>query len=784
MLIEMKLDLEEAEQTPTNKISGFSERLQELMPSLFEHECSENEPGGFFARVQEGTWMGHVAEHIALELQSLAGMDCGYGRTRSTEKKGVYHVVIACEIPNAGIYAAKAAVRIVQALMSTNPYDVEEDIKELRKICAEEGLPESLKAIQKEAKKRNIPAKQLYDRSMLQLGQGCNLYNLSAFDSEQLTDPMQLEPDFQRIKIILQKSQIPLLESYSISSEADVTGAVSELGYPVRIVPVKRNSPEIPGAIAYNFQDAIQQFRIARTIADKVLIEQQPEGKIFKFILVNHKVISIANRLDSGEYLPISKLELSESHIFQAERIARLAGYKVCTIELLMEDPLRQTEDSNGIVIRVNEGVNIEPTSFFALQSFPLIAEAILKMIYPPGKSGRIPVVAVTGTNGKTTTTRLTAHLAKRAGHIVGYTSTDGVFIQDKCIGEGDCSGPASAELILSDSAVQLAVLECARGGILRSGLGFDKCSISIITNITEDHLGLEDINSLKDLTKVKSVIAHSTDPDGYAILNADDDNVYSIKHELDCHIALFGMEMNDRLKRHMQMGGMVAYVEDEYFTVCHHGCKTQIAKVNDVPLTLNGRAECMVMNILPCLLASIIQNFGIANIREGLETFVPGPELTPGRFNIFSFNDFDVMVDYAHNADGLIELGKFLRKTPASIKIGIITSPGDRRIEDIRNIGYYAAQFFDEIIIRHDKDCRGRTPDQITKLLREGIRQVSSSLKIKVISNELDALHYAMDHARQGAFIVLCSEDVKNSILDIEMALNAEKATRISVPA
>ncbi len=397
--------------------------------------------------------------------------------------------------------------------------------------------------------------------------------------------------------------------------------------------------------------------------------------------------------------------------------------------------------------------------------------------MFPNNASSRIPVVAVTGTNGKTTVTRLIAHIATQAGHSVGFTTTDGIYIQNQPIYYGDCSGPASAEVVLRDPVVDFAVLESARGGILRAGLGFDKCNIGIVTNVTEDHLGLGDIHTLQDLARVKSVVPRSVFNDGYAILNADDDLVFEMKDDVDCNVALFSLHAdNKRIQEHCENGGIAAFIENETIVVCKGEWKTNIAKIDEMPLTLNGRSECMTQNILPAVLTAVIYNFNIETICAALKSFVPSAETTPGRMNIFRFKNFEVMIDYAHNNDGFVQLKKFMDKTKASIKIGIIASPGDRRDEDIKNVGFLAGQMFDEIIIRHDKDSRGRTKEQLTQLSMLGIMKANPNAVINIISDELEAVQHAMDNARENAFIVLCTDKVRESIDYISKALEAEK--------
>jgi cyanophycin synthetase len=453
-------------------------------------------------------------------------------------------------------------------------------------------------------------------------------------------------------------------------------------------------------------------------------------------------------------------------NIFLAERIARLMNLDICGIDVIARDINMPLTYDNGAVIEVNAGPGLRMHLVPAKGLGQNVAEPIVNMLFPQPASSRIPIVAVTGTNGKTTTTRLIAHLAKHAGYTTGYTTTDGIYIDDHNLESGDCGGPSSAQKVLRDPIIEFAVLECARGGILRSGLGFDKCSTSVITNITDDHLGLDGIHTMKELKKVKATIAQSTLGSGYAILNADDDLVFQITGELDCNIALFSTdEKNERVQSHCSKGGLAATVEKGYFTIRRDGWGTRVARVNDVPLTLNGKASAMIQNILPAILAAVVNGIDIAVLKKGLQSFIPSPELTPGRMNVFEFKRFGLMIDYAHNSDGFKHLKTFLEQTEAASKVGIITSPGDRRDEDIRNIGLYAAQIFDEIIIRHDKDGRGRSNEEITNLIREGIRKVKPYMQVTVVSDETEAIRFAMETAQDNSFIVACVDEVRQSL-------------------
>jgi cyanophycin synthetase len=834
----MKLDLEELEEFPTNLINGFAERIEAMIPSLYDHRCSEKRPGGFFERVKRGTWLGHVIEHVALEIQTLAGMPCGFGRTRSTGQHGVYNVVFAYQVENAGLYAAEAAVRIVDALRLNIDYDIRKDIDELSRINRIEGIGPTTQSIINAARKRKIPFRRLDDNSLVMLGHGVNQKLIQASMACTTSSiGVELASDKEQTKRILAENFIPVAEGKVVESEEDLNKAISFLGFPLAVKPLDGNQGRGISTNISSKEKAVAAFEKAQEISKKVIVERFIKGIDFRFLVINYKLEAVSRRtpamiigdekstiaqlieqvnkdpnrgeghekiltkinmdaqtlsilkeknltpdsvLPAGEILFLKDTaNLSTGgtardatdivhpyNAFLAERVARLMNLDICGIDVIAEDVTKPINKNNGAILEVNASpgfrMHLSPT----LGTPRNVGEPVIKMLYPDDAPSRIPLVAVTGTNGKTTTTRLISHLAKTAGYTVGSTTTDGIYINGQLVHSGDCSGPSSAEAVLRDPIVDFAVLECARGGILRSGLGFDKCNISIITNITEDHLGLNDINSLEDLARVKSVVARSTFDDGFAILNADDDIVYELKEELDCNIALFSVqEDNPRVVAHCEDGGWAAIIEKGYFTICKGEWRIRVAKVNEVPLTFNGSAICMIKNILPSILAASISDIDPKRIRKALQSFVPGPEQTPGRMNIFKIRNFKVMIDYVHNTDGFLQLMDFMKTVNAKEKVGIIGCAGDRRDDDIRTMGQLAAKIFDKIIIRHDKDGRGRTNEELSQLILEGIKSEKPGVPVQIISDELEALEYAVQNAVKGSFIVNSAEDIKGCL-------------------
>ncbi len=838
-LIQMRLDLEEMEQRPTNSIPGFMERLEQLLPSMYSHRCSVGEPGGFFQRVQEGTWMGHVIEHIALELQTLAGMDCGFGRTRTTGKTGEYFVVFDYMEEDAGVYAAKAAVRIAQALVDGPAYDLEPDIQQLREIREDTRLGPSTGCIVEEAARRGIPYIRLNRQSLVQLGYGVHQKRIRATIASTTSNiAVDIACDKDETKLLLGNAEIPVPRGNIIRTEAGLKEAVDKFGYPLVLKPVDGNHGKGATTNIVNWEQAIKALEGAQKYGRSVICERFIRGVDFRVLVINYKFICAALRTpaavtgdgvhsiqwlidetnkdprrgyghekvltqitvddftwkmlnDKGYTLetipakgeqvllkPTANLstggtstdvtdEVHPANIFMCERIARIIGLDICGIDIMAPDLRTPTTENGGAILEVNAApgfrMHIEPAEGLPRN----VAEPVIDMLFPKGSTGVIPIIAITGTNGKTTTTRITAHIAKSAGKKVGYTTSDGVYIQNQLMMKGDCTGPVSSQFVLKDPTVDFAVLECARGGILKAGLAFRQCDVAIVTNVAEDHIGLGGINNIEQMAKVKAVVPETVRPGGFAILNADDDLVYKMKDDLDCKIGLFSMdENNPRIKRHCADGGLATVFENGFISILKGTWKIRVLPVKDIPLTYEGKAVHNINNCLPAVLATyLFRDISIEDIRSALQSFVPSSSQTPGRLNFFNFRNFTFLADFAHNPHGLKLLCDFISKLDYPHKTGIISGTGDRRDEDIRELGEISARYFDEIIIRCDKNLRGRTADEIIGLLREGIDKMNPGVPVVVIPNEDEALEYAYANTRTGALVTIMCDVVARAL-------------------
>ena len=847
-LIQMRLDLEEMEQFPTNKIEGFKERIEAMFPTMFEHRCSEGVPGGFFSRVERGTWMGHVIEHIALEIQTLAGMETGFGRTRETKTPGIYNVVFSYTEENVGLFAAESAVHIAEALIAGTEYDLEGDIQKMREIRERVRLGPSTGSIVEEAVARDIPWIRLGTNSLVQLGYGVNQMRFQATITCKTSNiAVDIACNKEETKRMLDLASIPVASGSICFDEEGLDATIKKIGYPIVLKPLDGNHGKGASINVKNWEDAKAGLIYAQNYSRRVIVEKFITGFDFRVLVIDNKLVAAAKRVPAhvvgdgkstiqhlidetnkdprrgyghenvltqidvdrdtldllekldytvesipknGEIVYLkSTANLSTGgtsvdvtdmmhpeNIFLAERISRVIGLDICGVDIMAENLTQPLKENGGCILEVNAApgfrMHLAPSEGLPRN----VASPVIDMLYPPGKASRIPIIAVTGTNGKTTTTRLLAHIVKNNGYKVGFTTSDGIYIQNHMMEKGDTTGPISAEYILKDPTVEFAVLETARGGILRSGLGFSRCDIGVITNIQEDHLGLSDIHTLDDLARVKSTVVKSIKKDGWAILNGDDEQCIKIGENLHCNVAYFSMDEDSPfIKKQSKEGKIVAVYENGFITVKKGEWKIRVERATHVPLTLGGKAKFMIANALAATLASYLWGFKTEDISLSLQTFIPSVAQTPGRMNIFDFKKFKVLIDFAHNPSGYLGVEDYLSSVEANKKIGIIAGVGDRRDEDIKECAKIAGRMFDHIIIRSEKHLRGRTEDEINNLILDGITESGRTVTYEIISKEVDAIKHAINIAEEGTYITALSDVVTNAIEIVQQYLDKE---------
>ena len=846
-LIIMRLDIGEYEQKPSDKIENFYERMNQVMPTLFSHGCSYGEEGGFLKRVEEGTWAGHIIEHFALELQTLAGMDVGYGRTRETGEAGIYNVVFAYFEEEVGRYAARAAVQLFLDLAEGKSVDeikkaVEEEVQEMREIREEVRFGPSTGSIVEEAERHGIPFIRLNEYSLVQLGYGVNQQRIQATTTDKTNMiAVDIAGDKSASKRILGDMGVPVPRGYRIYDEKEVGDACERIGFPIVIKPLDANHGRGATIGIENSADAHKAFHKAKEHSDYVIVEKMLVGNDFRALVVDNRLVAIAERtpahvvgdgkstiqelidttntdplrgyghenvltqidvdaqterliaeknytletvLEKDERLFLKTTanlstggtaidrtdEIHPENTFLFERIAKIVGLDIAGIDIIAPNVSEPLSENGGGIIEVNAAPGFRMHLAPSVGIGRNVAEHVIDMLFPPGTPGRIPIFAITGTNGKTTVTRLIAHILKGSGKTVGFTTTDGTYIQNQQIVSGDNTGPISAQLVLKDPSVQIAVLETARGGIIRSGLGYDFSDVAVVTNIAADHLGLKDVNTLEDLARVKSVVPRSVGEDGFAVLNAEDENVFWMRKWVDGKVVLFSMdEENENIKHHAEKGGVSCVYENGFLTILKGKWKVRVEKVTNIPVTFEGRARFMIQNALAAALACFVQGVSLEDIRNGLTTFNAGTAQTPGRLNFVEIGDTTVLMDYAHNPAGLNALADFITKLPNPYRTVIINGTGDRRDDDLREMGRICGETFDRIIIRRGHYLRGRTEEEMRELLKEGIKESGKKPEVQLVPESREAIEYAIKNAREGELVVTLADVVEKDMQIVE---------------
>ena len=843
-LILIRLDLEDLAARPSNTIPGFYDGLIAVLPSLEEHHCSPGCKGGFLSRVREGTMMGHIIEHVALELQTLAGMPVGFGRTRETATAGIYQVAIEYQVETAGRYAVRAALRLCQSIIETGTYspaELQKDLADSIELRNEAAMGASTDALVKEAQMLGIPWMHLETCDLFQLGYGKYQKRVqAALTSNTNIIGVELACDKEKTKKILASMGIPVPLGMTIYSFNELKDAIDKLGYPIVIKPLNGNHGRGITIDIQDWEHAGIGYDRAREISKGVIVEHFYQGRDHRILVVNHKVVAVAERVPAhvvgdgiatisalverenqdprrgeGHDNMLTKIELDDSTaemlsrqgwtldtilaaericylratanlstggiaidrtdeihpdtLWLAERVSHIIGLDVAGIDVITTDITKTLAEVDGTIVEVNAApglrMHISPCQGVGRN----VAAPILNMLFPPGTPTRIPIVAITGTNGKTTTTRLIAHIFSQVYDAVGFTTTDGIYIGDRLLEKGDTTGPQSAQIILQDPTVDIAILETARGGILRSGLAFQHCDVGVVLNVAADHLGLGGIDTIDQMARVKGVIAEAVHVDGYAVLNADDERVAAMAKDVPGKVAYFSMNPDNPLVRsHVQRGGIAAVYAEDYLTILQQDWVHRIEKVERVPVTLGGRAPFMIANALAASLAAFVQGVNVEHIRAALRSFKASVEQTPGRMNLFNLGRYHALVDYAHNPAGYAAVGSFVKNWPGHA-IGVVGGPGDRRDEDLMELGKLSATFFDRIIVKEDDDTRGRPWGDAAEFIVQGIEQVNTATNAvvphSIMLNEAEAIEWALDNAPDNALVAIFPDDVSRAI-------------------
>jgi cyanophycin synthetase len=855
----MRLDMDELYERESCEFDGFNDRLLALLPNLKTHHCALGRPGGFVTRLEEGTYFGHIVEHVALELTDLIGAGATHGKTRHDEGR-VYNVVIEYKAERAATYLLEQAVSLVAAVFQNQPFDLTPVLEHAKQLVADWEPGPTTRAIIDAAERRGIPWRRDGTGNRVQLGYGKNLrYVQAAMTDNTNAIAVELAQDKDETKERLHLHGIPVPAGIVVRSLDEANKAAETLKKPVVVKPLTGHQGHGVSLEVSTGEEMKVAFAAAHEFSSTVLVEEMFHGRNYRVVVIAGRMVAASERLPStvvgagvnsirklieienknplrgdGHERPLTKIKVDAdvlahlAHVGMSldtiptddeqvtlsnrtnlstgatacdvtdrvhpsvarmcERVARLIGLDVCGVDLVIPDitiPI-----TSGGVIEVNASPGLRMHHFPSQGQPRDVGQALVDSVYPPGAPTRIPIISITGTNGKTTVTRMIGHVLGKTGLCVGMTTTDGIYIGGECVVEGDTTGPRSAAVVLSDPAVEAAVLETARGGILRRGLGYDWSDIGVLTNIGDDHIGQDGIKSIDDVVFIKSLIAERVREGGTLILNADNEHLVRLAtskrvNKVPKTIVYFSLdEQNEVIQNHLQAGGTAYFANSRVLIEANGDNRRTIAELDMLPVVMSigmsAAADFQVANLLATVAAC--RAYGIAHdvLLKSLISFSSFAN-NPGRANLYRLNGGHVMVDYGHNSDAFDAVCRMASKWKGRRVTGIIGVPGDRDDSLIVHAARVAARGFNRVIVKEDHDLRGRQRGAVASLLCDTVRAVSPATHCEVVLDEVEALRLAVSEMTKGEVIVLFYEKLQ----PIQKALDEFAAQPVpSLPA
>jgi cyanophycin synthetase len=757
-VLEAWVDLEELKDSSSDAMPGFNDRLMAWLPSLYEHRCSVGQPGGFFERLRRGTYLAHILEHVALELQSLAGSPTGYGRTRQANDDGVYKVALEYHHEEVGYAALEAGRRLCLAAVHNTPFDVAVEVEALRQLRLRLAPSAGVAPILQAARDRNIPVVRLDENNLIQLGYG---HKQQRILNEQLnTAPAVAEAiaeDRERTWNLLYSAGVPVPGGCMAHSAEAAWKAAQNMEAPVMIRPRFGAVPAECRDPLTGHEDIVAAYNAAARAHHAVLVERAAEGTRWQVLVVGARAESVL-RYEQDKPMAYPLQDVHAEFLAQAVDAAETLGLNLAAVDIIARDPAKPLECQGGVVVAVSSRPSIAEhitTDGAAAR----IGPNMLDLMFPPGETGRVPIVAVTGTNGKTTTVRLVTHVLSHVHAKVGMTCTEGIYVGNRRVATGDCSGPQSARTVLQHPLVDAAVLEAARGGILRAGLGFDLCDVGIVTNIGEgDHLGASEIDTADQLAYVKSVVVAAVAPHGTAVLNAADPLVVDMAKYSKGSVTYFSMSPdNPVVVAHRAKGGRAVFVRDGSVTLAVGANEEPLVPLGRIPLTHGGLVSFHVENVLAAVAACHSLRVPKSALVAGLETFAANLQLDPGRFNLLQIHGALVVLDYGHNADALFALIRSVGKLPCERRTIVYSSSGDRRTVDLERQGEILGNGFDRVILYEDpRYLRGIEEGGIMRALQAGLSKGHKVRDVIELRCWEEAARTALQSVGEGDVLVL----------------------------
>ncbi len=876
-VIRMVLDIGVLVDWPSVKCGkAFTDGLQQALPSLQEHGCSYREAGGFIRRLieGEGTWMGHIMEHVALEIQNIAGSGVSFGKTRTTGETGIYNMIYAYNQRDAGIEAGHLALRLLMHLLPENlqqqvdypidaKFNFESELEDFVRRTQRREFGPSTQSLVDAAVERNIPWLRLNDYSLVQFGHGKYQKRIQAtVTSDTSTIATSLASDKEGTHSILRDMGLPVPKQTMFISEDEAVSAVNRMGYPVVVKPLDANHGRGISINLTTDDEVREAFHVAKEQGRSrhVIAESFVTGYDHRMLVVNNELVAVAKRVPGhvvgdgklsiaelvdivnsdprrgiGHEKVLTRLELdgqarrlmedagyTEETVLKkdeafflrstanlstggtaidltdvvhpdnremAVRAVRAVGLDIGGVDFITEDITYSYKDVGGGIVEVNAGpgfrMHVAPSEGEPRD----VAGKVLDMLYPPGTPSRIPVAAITGTNGKTTTTRMLTHIMNTSGHVVGMTSTGGIQVDGRVTVKGDMTGPQSAKIVLRDPTIDFAVLETARGGILRAGLGYSECDVAACINVTADHMGLGGIETLEQLAKVKETVVRVANDT--AVLNADDKLCLKMAdHTRAKHLCYVTMDSTHGLVReHIRANGRAVVLEQgingDMITIYDNGAHIPLLWTHLIPATIEGKAMHNVQNAM--FAAAMAYSFGkdLDEIRNGLRTFDTSFFQSPGRTNVYSEHPFKVILDYAHNPAGFRAMADLAeRLDPTGRRTIVLSVPGDRRDEDIRESCEACLPQFTHFICKADLNRRGRGHDELPQLVRKYLLELGvDDDNITVIAEEEAAIDHALNVAEEGDLLVITADDLTRSWKQIINLNSDQRETKETIP-